>query len=124
MGMTAQHFLRDGAGDVAEIEQPLLFRHLRVEHDLKQQVAQFLLQRRPVLFFDRARDLIGFLDRIWRDGAEGLLAVPRAARLRIPQPPHDGEQLRNRAICVFGHAAIEEAARRPGKRHNSEFNSD
>src|SRR5690606_41641400 len=41
---------------------------------------------------DRVGDLVGLLERVRRDAREVLLAVPRAAVRRIPQPRHDFEQ--------------------------------
>ena len=80
MGVAADHLGRDRRDDIAESEQPAFLGHARVEHDLEQQIAELVLQRRPVLVLDRARDLIGFLDRVGRDGREILLDVPRTAR--------------------------------------------
>ena len=67
------------ADNIAEVEQLFLFGHARVEHDLEQQIAQLVLQRRPVLILDRAGHFIGFFDRIGRDGREILLDIPRTA---------------------------------------------
>ena len=67
-------------------------RHLRVEHDLELQVAELVGQGVHVVAADRVGDLIGFLDRVGRDGREILLAVPFAAGLRIAQPLHDRDE--------------------------------
>ena len=50
------------------------------------------LAGRPVLALDRVGDLVGLLDRVGRDGGEGLLDVPGAAALGIAQPAHHREQ--------------------------------
>ena len=59
-----------------------LLGHAGVEDDLKQQIAQFVAQIGEVATRDRVGDLIGFLDRIGRDGRECLLQIPGAAGLR------------------------------------------
>ena len=42
--MPADHLVADGCDDVAEIEGTQLLRHARVEHDLQQQVTEFVAQ--------------------------------------------------------------------------------
>ena len=80
MRMPGDHFGGDRLHDVAEIEQPAFLGHAGVEDDLEQQVAQLVLQVGPVLVLDGAGDFIGFLDRVRRDGGEGLLACPTDSR--------------------------------------------
>ena len=60
-----------------------------MENDLQLQIAEFVGERVHVLARDGVGDLIGFLDRIGRDGLERLDAVPFAAGRWIAQPPHD-----------------------------------
>ena len=108
MRMAAHHLVGDRRGDVGEIEQPGLLGHARVKDDLKQQVAELVLERRHVAARDRIGDLVRLLDRIGRDRREILLAVPRAAALRVAQPRHDREQSvegrrRHRAILLALH---------------------
>ena len=79
MRVAAHHLVGDRLGDAVEIEQPGFLGHARVKDDLEQQVAQLVLKRRHVAALDRVGDLVGFLDRIGRDGREILLEVPRAA---------------------------------------------
>ncbi len=93
MRMTAEHLVGDSADNIGEIEQIALFRHARVEHHLQQQIAEFVLERRPVRILDRAGHFIGFLDRIGRDGGEGLGDIPGATVFGIAQAAHDVEQL-------------------------------
>jgi hypothetical protein len=69
-----------------------------VVDDLQQQIAQFFLQRRQIVALDGVGDLVGFLDRVWRDGAEGLVDVPGTAMLAVAQPRHDGEQAGHRLV--------------------------
>ncbi len=66
--------------------------HLGVVDDLQQQVAQLFLERRQVVALDGVGHLVGFLDRVRRDGPEGLVDVPGAAVLAVAQPGHDGQQ--------------------------------
>ena len=44
-----------------------------------------------VVALDRVGDFVGFLDRVRRDGREGLLDIPRAAAFAVPQPRHHVE---------------------------------
>ena len=78
--MAADQLGRDALDDVAEIERAGLLGHPGVEHDLEQQVAELVLEVEKIAARDRVGDLIGFLDRVGRDGREILLEVPRAAR--------------------------------------------
>jgi len=71
-------------------------RHLGVVDDLQQEVAQLFLERPQVIPVDGVGHLVGFLDGVWRDGAEGLLDVPRAAVPAVAQPRHDGEKAGHR----------------------------
>ena len=64
----------------------------RMEHDLEQQIAQFILERRNVGAGNGVRNLIGFLDRVRSDRLKGLRGIPVAAALRIAQPRHDREE--------------------------------
>ena len=65
---------------------PLLARHLRMEHDLEQQIAELVLEVREVAALDRIGDLVRLLEGVGRDAREGLLAIPGAA-VRRAQPP-------------------------------------
>ena len=82
MRMAADHLVGDRLDDVAESEFAGLLRHLRVIDDLQQQVAELLAQIVQVAARDRVGDLVGFLDRVGRDGRKVLLDVPGAAGLR------------------------------------------
>ena len=81
-----------------------------MEHDLEQKVAELVLEVEKIAARDRLGDLIGFLDRIGRDGREILLEVPRAARARRAQRGHDREQ----ALDVAGgmHSIFPESSQR------------
>ena len=63
-----------------------------MENDLQKQIAQFVLQTSQVVAHDRIGNLIGFLERIGRDGAEILLKVPRTSGARRAQRRHDFDQ--------------------------------
>ena len=93
--MASDQLRRDGLHHIAEVEGALLPRHLRVEHHLQQQVAEFVAQVDQVSALDRIRDLVGFLDRVGGDGSEGLLEIPRAAGTGRPERRHDFEQSGN-----------------------------
>ena len=95
MGMAPDQLGGDGLHHAAEIERALFLRHLRMEHDLQQQIAQFLAQVAEIAPCDRISDLIGFFDRIGRDGREILFQIPRAAGDRRAQGGHDLEEAGN-----------------------------
>ena len=92
MGVTPDQLLRDGLDHVAEIEGALFLRHAGVEHDLQQQVAQFLAQIRKIVARDGVGDLVGFFERVGRDGLEVLLEIPRTAGAGRAQRRHDLDQ--------------------------------
>ena len=81
--MALDHLVGERLGDVGEIERALLLGHAGVEGDLEEEVAEFFLERRHVAALDRVGDLVGFLDRVRRDGREILLDIPRAAVLAV-----------------------------------------
>ena len=94
--MAVDHLVGNGRGHVGEAEGAGLVRHLGVVDDLQQEIAQFFLERAEVVAFDGVGHLVGFLDRVRRDGPEGLVDVPRAAMLAVAQPRHDGEKAGHR----------------------------
>ena len=90
--MAADQLFGDRLDHVAEIERALLLRHAGVEHDLEQQVAQLVAQVGEIAAGDGVGDLVGFLERVGRDGREILLQVPRAAGAGRAQRRHDLDQ--------------------------------
>ena len=72
MRVAADHLVGDGGLNIGKSNKSSLFRHARVEHHLQQQIAEFVLERPPVRMLDGVGDFIGFLDRLGRDGGEGL----------------------------------------------------
>ena len=68
--------------DIAEGEFAGFLGHVRVVDDLQQQVAELVAQIVQVAARDGVGDLVGFLDRVGRDGRKILLDVPGAAGLR------------------------------------------
>ena len=90
--MPAPHLVGDRFDDPVEIECATLLGHARMEHDLQQQVAEFVAQVGHVIAIDGIGDFVRLLDGVGRDGRERLCDVPWAARSRIAQPRHDGEQ--------------------------------
>src|SRR5262249_20609753 len=92
--------------DIGKIEMTRLFSHARMEDDLEEEVAQFFLQRRHVVAFNRIGDSVGFLDRVGRDGGEALLGVPWAAMLAVAQPRHQRHKpARSRANALGLHVS-------------------
>jgi hypothetical protein len=90
--MAGDHLVGQRGGHVVEVEGALLLGHAGVEHDLEEEVAQFLAQRAKIAAGNRVGHLVGFLDRVRRDGREVLLHVPGASGLRIPELGHDRQQ--------------------------------
>ena len=115
MGVPTDHLAGDRIDHIAKAEAVDLRRHLRVVNDLEQQVAKLVLQSVQVIARDRIGDLVRFLDRVRRDGREGLLDIPRAARVLVAQARHDGEEVRQRVTLVAG--CVSHGARQKG-RHN------
>ncbi len=85
--MAADHLGGNAFDHVAEIEGALFLGHAGVVDDLQQQVAKLVLEVGEVAARDGVGHLIGFLERIGRDGAEGLFEVPRTAAAGRAQAP-------------------------------------
>ena len=98
MRMATDHLLDQAARHGSEIETALLFRQTAVENHLEQQVSQLLAKRGCVPPGDGIRYLVRFLERVRRDGVEGLLAIPRATALRRPQLRHQGDHAPERRL--------------------------
>jgi hypothetical protein len=92
MRMAGDHLVDQAARDVVEGEGATFLGHAGMEDHLEQQVAEFLAQVAHVAARDRVRDLVGFLDRVGRDGREVLRDVPRASIARVAEPCHHGEE--------------------------------
>ena len=91
--MPADQLCRDRLDHVAECKALFLIRHLRVEDDLQEEIAQLVLQVIEIAALDRVGNLVGFLDRVRSDRGEILREVPRAANLGRPEPRHDRDQV-------------------------------
>ena len=107
MGMAAHHLVDHAAGHVVEGEGAGFLGHAGVEHHLEQQVAQLVGERAHVVALDGLGHLVGFLDGVGRDGAEGLLHVPGATAVAVPESRHDPQQLFDGAglgRCLVGRA--------------------
>ena len=117
--MAANHLLGDAARDRVEVEAAVLARHLRVEDDLEQQVAELVAERRPVPLTDRLGHLVGFLDGVRRNRLEALFEVPRAAAGRVAQLRHHVEQLIDAGGQRVGRVVVVPVARRWRVTHRS-----
>ena len=80
--MPPDHLGGDGIDHVGEGEASVFLGHARVIDDLQQEIAELILQRVEIVPRDGIGDLVGFLDSVWRDGREALLAIPRTVRSR------------------------------------------
>ena len=92
MRMAAHHLVGNRRRDMFKIEEAFFLGHARVKHDLKQQVAEFVLQRRHIPARNRVGDLISLFERIGRNCRKILLQIPRATALGRAQPSHDRKQ--------------------------------
>ena len=90
--MASDELLGQGLHDVTEVEGALLLRHAGVEHDLEQEVAQFVTQVVEVAAHDGVDNLVGLLDGVGGDGREALLEVPRTAGSGRAQRRHDVDE--------------------------------
>jgi len=90
--MAAHELVVNRGGDRGEVEPTALLGHAGVKHHLKQQVTELIAQPLALATLDGVGDLVGLLDGVRRDAAEGLLTVPGTAALRIAQARHQREQ--------------------------------
>jgi hypothetical protein len=105
MRVPTDHLVADRRHDVTQGEGAGFLGYSRVVDDLELEVAKLVLERLHVAALDRVGNLIGFLDRIWRDRREILLAIPRAAMVGIAQPPHDIGEILDRVAGRGGGGA-------------------
>src|SRR6476620_9308097 len=90
MAMPSDEFVGQSFQNVINGEIALLFRHLRIEQNLKQQIAEFPTELRPVTIVDCFQDLVGLFDGVGLDGIESLFAVPRTSA-RTSKSRHNGD---------------------------------
>ena len=81
--MAYNEFAANLVADIADVERALLFGHPGVEHDLQQQVAQFLAEQDVVGVVNGLNDFVGLFDEVFADGCMRLLTSPRDS-LRAP----------------------------------------
>ena len=112
--MPAQELLGDRLDHAAEIERALLLGHAGVERDLQQEVAQLFAQVVEIAARNRVGDLVGFLERVGRDGREILLEVPRAAGAGRAQRRHDLQEPADIAGRGHGRGVMRSALLLPG----------
>jgi Domain of unknown function (DUF1844) len=58
---------------------PGLLFELRDEHGLEEKVSELFPERPVIVPVDRLEYLVGFLEHVWLEGVDRLLAIPRAA---------------------------------------------
>src|SRR5262249_13274996 len=90
--VAAAHLVDHRTTDVVDVEASGLARHLGMEDDLQEQIAELAAQLLRVVAIDRLGDLVGLLDDVLADRLVRLLAIPGAAA-RGTQPRHDLHQL-------------------------------
>lgn len=77
--VAADEFFVDGVEAVVDFKVTCFGRHLGVKNGLEEEVAQFARQLVPCPPVNGVEDLVGFFERVWLDGIEGLFSVPRTA---------------------------------------------
>ena len=93
--MARFHFVRDRASNVLEPEMPGFFCDPRMEHHLKQEIAQFSVQIDHIIPIDGIDDFVRLFNRIWSNRCESLHPVPSAAILGVTEAGHDGHEAVN-----------------------------
>src|SRR5579863_8809338 len=101
--MPSDHFSANCLDNVTKTERVLLFGHSGMVDDLKQEVAEFILEVVEIAARDRVGDLVGLFDRVWRNRLEILLEVPRTTGHGRSKLRHDLDQAGN--VAGRGHAA-------------------
>src|SRR3954463_5597383 len=95
MGMAPDELLAQRLHHVGKVEHTLLLGHPRMKNDLQEKVAKLLAQIYEIAARNGVGDLVGFLNRIGRDGREILVEVPRTARPRSTEGRHDLKKMGN-----------------------------
>jgi hypothetical protein len=96
MGMPPDHLGGDGIDHVTEAEASVFLSHAGVIDDLQQEIAELVLEPVEIVPCDGVGDLVSFLDRVWRDRREALLAIPRATHVGVAQPRHHPQKIADR----------------------------
>ena len=89
--MSPDKFGREMIDDVVDGERSGLSCNLAMKDDLKQHVAQFLLELRHVLLVDGLQNFVGFFEQIGLQGLVGLFPIPRTS-VRRPEGGHEIDQ--------------------------------
>ena len=92
MRMPPDHLPGDRLDHVAEHKRIPLLRHAGVEHDLQQEITEFVPEIVEIAACDRVRHFIGFLNGVGHNAREILLQIPGAAGLGGAQRRHDLKQ--------------------------------
>ena len=92
--------LGEPSSDVVDVPTALLRGHLRVEHDLQQQIAQLVSDRIGIAGIDRFEQLVRLLKQGVCQALMRLLPVPRTAT-RSAKSRHDLHQI-EKTTSLFG----------------------
>lgn len=113
VGVAADEFVADAAGDVIEVETFVFRGEFGVEDDLEEKVAEFLLQVFLITGADCGDGFVGFLDEVGDEGFVSLFSVPRAAIGRA-EAIHDGAEAFDLAsgLLVVDHFIVGHLSRR------------
>ena len=90
--MAANQLAVQALQHVRDREMAFVGRHLRIKEHLQKQIAKLFGKMVEVAALDGVEDLVDLFQRVFANGIEGLLAIPRAAA-GSAQPGHDGRGL-------------------------------
>ena len=96
--MAADQFAIQVVENVRDGESALVGRHLGIKEHLQKQIAKLFGKMVEVTALDGVEDLVDLFQRVFANGIEGLLAIPRAAA-GSAQPSHDGRGLLKQCRC-------------------------
>ena len=99
MRMAKNQLFTDAVADVIKRKCALFRFHLRMEHHLKQNVAEFFQKQRCVTVVNRLDNLIGFLNKIPPDTLVGLFPVPGTAAFPA-EDAHDLKQVADPVVFL------------------------
>ena len=103
----------DAVGHVVDVPPSLVGGHLRVEHDLQQQVAELVAEAFVVAPVDRVEDLVGLLEQVPGQRAVVLFRVPRTPA-GPPKPGHHPDEV-EQPLAALGRREPAPRERPPGR---------
>ena len=97
--MTVDQLLGEPFGDVVHVPAALICSHLRMEHDLQQQVAQLVTDRVVVVGIDRLQQFVRLFEQVQGQCLVRLLSVPWTTA-GTAEARHDPDQVEQACTAV------------------------